>query len=223
MTSMVVSASFIRIAGATFMRHLNYLNPEHIVNILQCLECAHWHARSFNEDAKLRGALKNNNFMKFKLTPSRSANLLEQEVRSVTQILHICLTLMRIAHAENPKDAKPEYHALAEPWFAQYAAIVFARYMDLDGTLATVSPVPVDLIGAYKPAVQLALHGLRELGHSDAKSASPSEHFRGHLSWVGHLFGRLILCHDLEVRTQVASLFNVLVLPLALGDSVPSA
>ena len=139
MTSMVVSLAFIKISTELFHRHFRFLEHSHIHQLLQALEQSHWHARSFNEDKRVRSSLREQKFM----SPFRSPNLLEQEVSSVTQIIEMATSLFC---------GESEAALLAEPWVKRYCVIVCTRFMDLDDTLATDSPVPAELVAAYKPA-----------------------------------------------------------------------
>jgi len=230
MTSMVVSVSFIRITSELFSRHLSFLNEAQLDSMLHVLEASHWHARSFNEDTRLRNKLKEHSFMKFKHAPNRSPNLLEQEVRSVTQILKIAVTLMVISYpptspstaaagAERSKtgantDAADTvassadvagYSSLSQKWFTLYAPIVLARFMDLDDTLSTASPVASDLVLAYKPAVLYVMQGL---------TLCSIEQFNKWLFWVGPILARLVLCHDREIRTRLSVVYSTHVLPM---------
>ena len=158
--------------------------------------------------------------MSFKTHAKRSPNLLEQEVRSVTQILNISVALMKLGNSKEAVNGhKAAFYDLAEPWFAKYAAIVCVRFMDLDDTLASNNPIPSDLIAAYKPAVLLSLEGLRESDvYSSASPRTRENRFLSHLQWVGPLVSRLILCHDREVRFQLSQLFESSVLPLILDQ-----
>ena len=57
---------------------------------------------------------------------------------------------------------EPEAASLAEPWVRRYCVVVCTRFMDLDDTLATDSPVPVDLVLAYKEAVMRSVEGVQQ-------------------------------------------------------------
>ena len=238
MTSMVISISFIRIAGSLFTRHLDYLNKQNITQLLEVLEVSHWHARSFNEDQTLRTALKAHKFMIFQDAPQRSPNLLVQEVCSITQILKIVLTLLRYdayLHLASPSNsaltatatatatesnmntnmlkAHEEYASIGEHWLTSYGSIVCTRYSDLDDTLASSSPISSDLIAAYKASVICVLQAL--------DIYSPAQ-FLACIHWAVPVLKRLILCHDREIRIYVGDIFQKQVVPLLPHAPTPT-
>ena len=105
MTSMVVSLDVVHVVAVIFAYFDGNLRPAAISIILDALEASHWHARSFNEDSRLSVELQLRHFMRF---PGQDSppNLLEQEIKTSSQILEITQLLATI----------PEYKKEALPW-----------------------------------------------------------------------------------------------------------
>ena len=106
-------------------------------------------------------------------------------------------------------------------------------------TLTTETPLPLDLVAAYKPAVLLSLQGLRESG-GRVDSSTPAPIFtpagagagsgagawaeagvggtaiQAHMGWLVTLLPRLVVCHDRDVRMELSLLLSDCVLPLLL-------
>lgn len=196
MTSMVITLDFLRVLQDFYDKGGPNFRAHHHVSLMSILESTHWHARSFNEDQVLRSALRARSFMKFPDSPGRLPNLLEQEVRSATLLVQIAV---KIFVCEDSTLA-----AISEPFVKRYVATVCNRFMDLDDTLDTPSPVSADLVAAYKPAVLSGITGLCDLS---------LQTFRSCVSWLGPLITRLITCHDREVRGALQVLVTRLVFP----------
>ena len=195
MSTMVISLDFIRVVGEAFDAHFFSWQPRHFVALLESLENSHWHARSFNEDQQLRISLRGSGFMRFPDNPSRLPNLLEQEVRSAAQIVRVAIRLF----------TQPQYEALAASWVHKYCAMVCSRYMDLDDTLHSQTPMAADLVSAYKPAVIFTLR--------DLCGCSPSQ-FRCCIPWLSSILTRLIQCNDRDVRLAVSELYAKHIVPI---------
>lgn len=196
MTSMVVTLDFLRVLQDFYDKGCPDFRAHHHVSLMSILESTHWHARSFNEDQVLRSALRARSFMKFPDSPGRLPNLLEQEVRSATLLVQIAVKIF--------VSGDSTIVVISEPFVKRYVATVCNRFMDLDDTLDTPSPVSADLVAAYKPAVLSGITGLCDLSMAT---------FRSCISWLGPLITRLITCHDREVRGALQTLCAQLVMP----------
>jgi hypothetical protein len=138
--------------------------------------------------------------MRFHDNPGRLPNLLEQEVRSAALLARLAVKTFA--------DADASASSAAESFVRRYITVFTSRYMDLDDTLSSPSPVSADLVAAYKPAVVLGLTGMCEVS---------SQRFRGCLSWLGPLLSRLISCHDRDVRIALQRLHQDLLIPYLLS------
>jgi Sec7-like guanine-nucleotide exchange factor len=183
MASMVSTLGMLSSVRLVFTRFQSVLSVDQYQDLLLALELIHWHARSFNEHQLMRSSLREKKFMVFAHNPSRSPNLLEQEVDSAKHILDIAMWMYQY---------QPENQDRAVEWIKTYAVLVLERYMDLDDTLAGKSPLPKDIVGAYKPAVLVALQGV--LACKDMAAFA-----RVH-KLLETSFPRLVLCHDRDVR-----------------------
>lgn len=197
MTSMVVTLDFFEIMQEFCDKSWASLMPHHQIDLLQVVECAHWHARSFNEDQSLRVSLRARAFMRFHDNPGRLPNLLDQEVRSAALLARLAVKTFAAAD-----DASTS--ASAASFVKRYIAVFTSRYMDLDDTLSGPNPVSADLVAAYKPAVIFGLTGLCSVS---------IQQFRECLSWLGPLLSRLISCHDRDVRVALQQLHATLLIP----------
>ena len=201
MTSMVVTLDFFEILQEFCEKSWASLKPRHQIDLLQVVECAHWHARSFNEDQSLRVSLRARAFMRFHDNPGRLPNLLEQEVRSAALLARLAVKTFAAADASTSTSAAS--------FVKRYIAVFTNRYMDLDDTLSGPNPVSADLVAAYKPAVVFGLTGL---------SSVSIQQFRECLSWLGPLLTRLISCHDRDVRLALQQVHATLLIP-AYGNA----
>ena len=91
---------------------------------------------------------------------------------------------------------QPSMQHLGESYLKRYFPLVLSRYLDLDDTLATESPLPTDIVEAYKPAVLVGLSGLAEASEYS---------FPLILAMVKALLPRIVLAHDREVRQALSS------------------
>lgn len=95
MTAMVVALEFVRVVNDLVNAHRFSWQRRHYVAFVQALEVLHWHAFAFNENTGLRFKLAEKSFMRARdkqqrlLTSPTHPHLLEQEVRSIEQILKI--------------------------------------------------------------------------------------------------------------------------------------
>ena len=203
MTSMVVSLDVIHVVAVIFAFFDANIRPEAVSTVLNALEASHWHARSFNEDSRLSMELQGRKFMHFPGQNNNEdggkgfnspPNLLEQEIKTSSQILEITQLLATMQ----------EYQKDALPWVKRYTASVIERYLELDASLQGENPIDKALIDAYKPAVMTVLEGL--------KDCTAERYYKfGYGVWMMPLITKLILCHDFEVRVRVSSLLPALV------------
>jgi hypothetical protein len=189
MTSMIVSLDIIHALSAILQNKECGFSSQNLEALMAALQLSHWHARSFNEDARLSVTLQSMSFMRMPERPLRPPNLLEQEIQTAAAILSIAQLLGK--HASSS--------ALAEKWTRSYAEIVFLRYVELDSSAQHGNPIEDDLINAYKPTVLETLQNLQVL--------QPVK-LRTHEGWVVPLITKLILCNDYEIRFTVADLLN---------------
>ena len=155
MTSMVATLDLISSSHIFFANFQQMMDFTMYEDMLRTLELVHWHARSFNEDQPMRAELRGRKFMVFTDNPLRSPNLLEQEVNTAREILRVGTCLLE-------QSDQPSMQHLGESYLERYFPLVLSRYLDLDDTLATESPLPTDIVEAYKPAVLVGLSGLAE-------------------------------------------------------------
>ena len=188
MTSMVATLGVINSSRIFFTSFREVMDESMYVDMLEAMELVHWHARSFNEDQQVRADLRGQKFMVFASNPLRSPNLLEQEVDSAKEVLEVSLWLLG-------QSGQPSLQDLAENWLQRYLPLVVSRYLDLDETLATESPLPSDIVEAYKPAVLVGLTGLAE---------ASEQSFPRILALLKGLVPRIVLAHDREVRQALA-------------------
>ena len=191
MTSMVVSLDIIHVLSVVFHHFEDSLTPTEVVSFLNALETSHWHARSFNEDSRLSLELTERNFMHFP-GPGTPPNLLEQEIRTSSEILEITQYLSTVG----------DYKDVVTPWVKRYTASVIERYLELDSSLQSMNPIEKKLIDAYKPAVMTVLDGLKDCSEAQYKAFG---------EWMMPLITKLILCHDFEVRVRVSAVLPSLV------------
>jgi brefeldin A-inhibited guanine nucleotide-exchange protein len=197
MTSMVVSLDIIHVVSVVFHHFSSHegggFASADVVGFLDALETSHWHARSFNEDSRLSLELQSKHFMRFEEGSSSPPNLLEQEIRTSSEILEIAQTL----------STDNIYQEVITPWARRYTASVVERYLELDASLQSINPIEKKLIDAYKPAVMTVLDGLKDCTESQYRA------FGG--EWMMALVTKLILCHDFEVRVAVSAILPSLV------------
>ena len=191
MTSMVVSLDIIHVLSVVFHHFEGSLTSTEIVNFLNALETSHWHARSFNEDSRLSLELTERGFMQFP-GAGTPPNLLEQEIRTSSEILEITQYL----------SAHREYKNVVTPWVKRYTSSVIERYLELDSSLQSINPLDKKVVDAYKPAVMTVLDGLKDCSEAQYKAFG---------EWMMPLITKLILCHDFEVRLRVSSVLPALV------------
>ena len=192
MTSMVNSLDIIHVIEALFDNHNSGFKPEDIDLILQALEISHWHARSFNEDTNLILALQSVSFMHFRDHPARPPNLLEQEIKTVTEILSICTGLYKTDQIGID---------ISKKWIHRFSRTVIERYIDLDSSLHSLEPFEEEYILAYSPAIKNVLQILKD---SKAKFSSTE----GEMDELAPIITKLILVHDYSIRREVAGLFT---------------
>ncbi len=192
MTSMVISLDIIHVIEALFDNHNSGFGPEDLDRIMQALEQSYWHARSFNEDAKLSLALQSVAFMYFRDHPARPPNLLEQEIKTVSEVLSICSRLNELS---------AEYNKVSEKWIYRFAKTVIERYVDLDASLRSLEPMEEEYIQAYSPAIKSVLQILKDSKvNLSADNATENS--------LAHVITKLILVHDYSIRREVAGLFT---------------
>lgn len=105
MTSMSITLSLIDLLSEISETPLECFELKHQMVILNALQGAYWHARSFNDDDSLRRDLAARAFMPFNETPTLLPHLLEQEAVSLTKIVHIAMRLY--LHSGDPKSVEP--------------------------------------------------------------------------------------------------------------------
>merc|ERR1712146_128049 len=191
MTSMVVSLDIIHVLSVVFHHFEDSLGPTEVVNVLNALETSHWHARSFNEDPRLSLELTERGFMQFP-GPGTPPNLLEQEIRTSSEILEITQHL----------SPHQEYKSVVTPWIKRYTTSVIERYLELDSSLQGTNPLDMKVVDAYKPAVMTVLDGLEDCSQAQYQAFG---------EWAMPLITKLILCHNFEVRARVSSILPALV------------
>lgn len=98
MTAMVISLDIIEVSRDIFKAYFDSWDLCHFALILSGLETSHWHAKSFNENVRLRSRLAKRRFMVFRDDPSRLPHLLDQEVASAQLILEIVFSMYNSAY-----------------------------------------------------------------------------------------------------------------------------
>ncbi len=94
MTTMVLTIDLVNVLIDTIEENGQIWRLKHVEQFLKSLEAVFWHARSFNQNHRLRRELHQRKFMKFD-DESVQPHLLEQEILSLSLVQKIILQLQK--------------------------------------------------------------------------------------------------------------------------------
>ena len=222
MTSMVISLDFIEVISNIVSFHCASFSSKHVTTLLDSLEAFYWHARSFNDNYRLRYKLRQKGFMIFLGNNNMLPHLIEQEVNSISRIIDLLLKIylrdngceyndtMLAVTADRLDTPLQEFDLYIEENMRRLSMIILNRYIDLD----KISPSSmsdrffIDQLEAYVPAVNIVLHGIF--------CFNPVQ-FQRNCTTILPLLSKLIICSDRNIRLFIKNIFEKQIHPIVFS------
>ena len=229
MTSMVVTLQLTHMIERVFLTYMQSFCAVHISTLLDTLEICYWHARSFNEDSRLRSKLRQRRFMTFIDDPSKLPHLLDQEISSINIIVDVVHMLYVPTTTVTSKDATildsivistissvavskraaaASMDTFAEDWIQRVCPMVLSRYMELESKRATSTAVDKFLSEQYEAYTPVVLAILSTISTKFSK-----KQFASNVKWFVPILSKLIMCGKKEVRELVKAIYEAHVNP----------